>query len=958
MNPPYLELRRVSRPLGEPVAWVIPGQEPVRWLRELESWQTSLGNLRLHVLPTSFQDRTPAGVLVAGPSDMRPPAGSRALPYRRRGNRLYLPCHAELHPPVADDELESILLSGVHVFHPGSGLITFQDQDVLRVHDLLDVPPPSRGDWSMARPGLTASKRLVAVEADLIPDASRMLEEGGEDIGKRSLSDAEPMKKRGISRWMDLVRGRSGKRKPRKRESKPRKPARARTAPEAEGHSSRVGSALLAGGWLGAAGGSALIWLGGKGLSIAHGFLSSVLPAPRWITDRRHLALDRLLSLFDTDPDEALRYAPSLRENRGRGGGSPATDLTRQDVEFSVCALAGDGSRDIWSINEERYRRLVSAYHAAANREMRQGRYRRAAYIFAHLLDDLDAAASALRQGRHYRDAAALYRDFLGRPLEAARCLEKAGLLLEAAEIFESEKHFEAAGILFERIGQEDRARGAYLEAVRLEQRKGDTIAAARILETRLRDIDRARELLLGAWPHSRQAGECLQQGFRLLGSSGHHAAAGKLVGRLREQPLPASRRQELAEILEKVSRTYPDRRVSAQAADATRVLVGRMLPPADPDETKRLTETLARLVPEDRLLQRDTRRFRESKRPKPAARPPVVRRETLKPRRTFSLPAGVKWESAAVHGHFFAAVGRTNRTIVAVEGTRLGVISAVQWENEIWRYARDRLRICWTPERWAVAVVPSGLPIPERLFESDTEAPMRRSVGTPHWLPEGVLAMAAGEDCSLWLLVGVKKEFELRSYDGKGLPRYRVRIEAALGLDQVQSAGTRPDHPVESHEPLSRFPTPTLAAFEKDVFIGLQHVWLYRIHRGRQSPPLAFDWPIFGVVRTPRHIPRRIAVSLGLGLAVVWLDPDSEPAFWFRDMAAPHLTFLDNGRLVAVTKRVCRVLDTQDRRVSLREEFDYPFPGDPPLAVTTGRGSGGLTIFSRSGRVAVYCDG
>ena len=85
---------------------------------------------------------------------------------------------------------------------------------------------------------------------------------------------------------------------------------------------------------------------------------------------------------------------------------------------------------------------LRAKYMELAGREMRLGRYRRAAYIYAHLLGDLTNAAAALIAGKHWREAAVLYRDRLKRPEMAAKCLEQGGLWAEAIEFYEQLERF------------------------------------------------------------------------------------------------------------------------------------------------------------------------------------------------------------------------------------------------------------------------------------------------------------------------------------------------------------------------------------------------------------------------------------------------------------------------------------------------------------------------------------
>ena len=105
-------------------------------------------------------------------------------------------------------------------------------------------------------------------------------------------------------------------------------------------------------------------------------------------------------------------------------------------------------------------------YHELAGRELRLGRYRRAAYIYAELFGNIELAASALVTGHHWREAAVLYRNRLHRPDKAARCLEQGGLWTEAIALYEELAEHEKAGDLYRQLDQPDHARQAYRAAI------------------------------------------------------------------------------------------------------------------------------------------------------------------------------------------------------------------------------------------------------------------------------------------------------------------------------------------------------------------------------------------------------------------------------------------------------------------------------------------------------------
>ena len=61
---------------------------------------------------------------------------------------------------------------------PACGLIGFEPGDRRRVADLLEAPPERKAAWDLAKPGISFSRRLTAIEPDRTPSAESVLSEG------------------------------------------------------------------------------------------------------------------------------------------------------------------------------------------------------------------------------------------------------------------------------------------------------------------------------------------------------------------------------------------------------------------------------------------------------------------------------------------------------------------------------------------------------------------------------------------------------------------------------------------------------------------------------------------------------------------------------------------------------------------------------------------------------------
>jgi len=548
-----LALRPMAGAPADPLAWVIPGGDPRAWLSELCRWRVALHGLSLYVLPTASRNREPSGLFVPVSGSEPPRATHRAHPYRRLGATLFFPADTELWPPVLEDEIDRVLPGPLYLLHPALGLVGFDEADRLTVADLLEPPSARTASWSHAHPGLARAPRLRSVSLVDPVDPDEFLEAGRDEIGTE-LPDRLPR-----SSAKGPGAGRERRRRPRSVMGRMR------------GRLEGLTTQLLA---------------------------------------RRHRAIMRLLERLKTDPDDGLRYAIPLAGPTHRGVAPPSDSLVRRLVDFCLAGLAGGRPVDGWEVHEDYYARLRQRYTEAAEREMGLGRYRRAAYVYAHLLGDYRNAALALRTGRHFREAAALYQKYLHSPRNAAECLEEGGLLTEAIALYEGLEEHEKVGELYLRIDNPQAARAAFRREVDKRCARAELVSAARLLEQRLQEPDEGLELLAGAWPDHPQAESCLRERFQLLARLGRHESARRLIRTLRGATEQPSLVLALARRLAEESRQNPDQTTRAVAADSVRVLCGKRLSSADAGGASALVRALSSTRPEDRLLRRDGSRY------------------------------------------------------------------------------------------------------------------------------------------------------------------------------------------------------------------------------------------------------------------------------------------------------------------------------------------------------------
>jgi tetratricopeptide (TPR) repeat protein len=409
------------------------------------------------------------------------------------------------------------------------------------------------------------------------------------------------------------------------------------------------------------------------------------------LNEARFRELERLRKMLEKDPDEGLRHAIPLRDVGTRGRATPGWRLGTRDVNFSLSSLFGGGGRagDPWYVPPDMVARLTQRYREAANRELRLGRYRRAAYIFAELLGDFPSAATALEQGRHFREAALLYRDHLKNARKAAECLEHGGLLSEAIAIYDELGMHEKSGDLHTTLEQYEAAAASYRAQVVSYVSKHQLVPAAGLLETKLKAPEEALELLTEAWPWSDSAGECLRESFALLARLGRHAETSSRLGKLRGETPPAGKGPTLANVLSHVATTYPEESVRLLSADATRVVAAAVLPGVEGEAKRSVARAVARVAPEDRLLARDVERFLAQPPPRPALPPP--RRRVMRSAddpvvlRQFRLPDGVTWRVvvASPGNAGFLALGSVSNGVLLLRGTWEGITQSTYWKQD-----------------------------------------------------------------------------------------------------------------------------------------------------------------------------------------------------------------------------------------------------------------------------------
>jgi tetratricopeptide (TPR) repeat protein len=919
-----LRMRCAERPLRPAAAWLIPGGEPRIWLDEMLAWGVPLGNAAFYAIPRSANDLAPQGILVVLPPRGLPEQTEATCQSPRLAPRtthrsqayaalrthhaprdgvhhaerdeyeqvVYLPVDALIDPAASDAEVAEVAAEvGDCILHPSLGRIRLDADDRRSVVDLI-IPPVERpARWDLAEPGQRVNARLTAIVPAETFSVDELLDEGRDDIGSRppTLDDLPP----DPNEPSPGLIGKLGRGLQRKLAQMVKKlAAGGANDPPTTGAAQSAASKKAPS-------------KPGRFAQMANWARQKIAQLDDSLRKSRNRELHRLMNLLENDPDQGLRFALPCGSGRNRGVAPPSGSLHGRNVDFDIRQLGGGRPADPWQLPSDLYTQLRAKYAELAGREVRLGRYRRAAYIYAHLLGDFTNAAAALSAGRHWREAAALYRDRLQRPEMAARCLEQGGLWAEAIEFYEELEDFEKVGDLYAQLEQPKQAEEAWRRAVKMRLADHDHLAAARLLETRLKSPDEALETLAAAWPASAQAGPCLAEQFALLGRLGRHEAAERRVGEIRQEELNASVRMRVIDLLVENAAAYPHEPVRNAAADATRTIVARHLRQASGFELEQLLESIRRLAPADRLLERDTARYvgNLTKPPRATGAKNKVRAAPpnsveLKRLGEIRLPARVGWQAAVSCGDHFYAAGVGPHGVVLGRGLWNGAVA--------WRSQRIPGHMSGnSPPIILLACDPRGReplvlhacgqpPLAMITFAISEHVPREFQAGSPGWIPSGVVAAA---------------------YDLNGAKHVLSTVEDGLALTTLDSHNAPLGSRVFPYEPEEAFLTP-MCATGTAVYLGLGRR-LVRV--AGDTTPEVFEMP--GIVRslcgsTLFSVPRIVA-ALEQGAALLW--EEEQRVVPFADgLSRPVAAFTVSGWIVLASADELHVYKTDGKQIQL----------------------------------------
>ena len=583
---------------------------------------------------------------------------------------VWIPLAGELLPEPRAAEWDLLLADQkeILIWHPMFGLLGLDRSQRFGIESLIQIMPLPARRWSDATEGTALPERLIRVDGPAPPTLQQWLADTGKNIGKNSsellgLSPSQA-ERRGnladdfkmrflaalgksiskVSKWMA--------RAARNKNSPNDKPMNASAPAE---KSPTQGSAL-----------STMQWAH----QIREWAKNQMQQWSEALEARRNASVNRLLEMLATNPDDGLKYAiPMSDVDAMRGMGKAGSELVARDWRS-----ADSGGGDAWSVNADLRSRLLIQYRQLALRELKNGRFERAAFIYAHLMGDYSSAANALEQGKLYRSAAVIYRDRLGHQRKAAELFRLAGDFDETLILYKTMGMHLEAGDLYRELDQNEKAVEAYRCHVENCFSRSRWCDAADTLVGKLDATEEALVMLQRNWPFGHQGEVCFEKTISILSKADRHDEAMQQIDRLVKTPSVLDCGSWPAQFLANVVQTYHVPSVQNRAQQALYLYASQMLSSTNQgSQHAGVSAALRRATPEDSLLHRDTWRYgqkqNEETRDTQPATPLLKSVPRLEPILSIPLNSEPKWFGMIPTLRGPLCFGENNGTLIVQPG-------------------------------------------------------------------------------------------------------------------------------------------------------------------------------------------------------------------------------------------------------------------------------------------------
>ena len=854
------------------LAALVSGNTPQHWLREMDAWKVDLQTLKCYIMPESISANNGVGLFVVFNQQFIPAPSTIRNPYTRLADKLYVPVNAVLYPVIGTNELKTLLLWDVQVFHPVIGMVGFEHKDEVDLSSFITLPPPVPANWGFASPGVESPPLFTQISLEADVSSADPIAQMKDDIGCKLLEeipssnpDEKTVTRYGKATGNLLVK----------------------ISLYILLFLAMIGKVLF----------DIINTLFSINRSSNTGSGGALQKLENWVGKRlenlekqRDSEIKRLLNLFDKNTDEALQYAiPLANPYLNRGTAIPTGKLARRSLEFNLRNLGGGSRVDGWDIGAYNYE-LRKRYEQAANDAISVGNFKRAAYIYAHLLGNFPAAANVLQQGKFYREAAALYKDHVKNERMAAECLESGGLLSEAIPLYVNLHQLEKAGDLSRQLGREEKAIQFYRQTVN-EFKTGKAYQkAAELTLHKLNEREDALRILLEGWKDDNNPEACLTAYFEY-----HHDQ--DIVNEIKmvyANHVPRLRKTPFLNVLAHINRNNKNEKLSEASLDMAYTIINQQVEIGDTSGLSMLNA----FVPQDRLLHADATRFIQNR----IKLPPVNNNATY-----IQLRNDTQWFSAVTYHDQLLAIGLVKNDLHFMRANWDGKFNyqyLFKAEPPVWLLADPGL------SDQALILGPAVSSELEQKLEADLHFDRELWLRSIKWLPDGILGCCLNANNGISTL----------SFDIHGLLLNHYTLKGELLMT----------HPVQVDDdrvwPGQAAFNASALVFRKEHFYFAIGEVLIRITLTGEHELVALDAPIIKFVVSAQHAALKIAVLTENGcLMVTPLHKEMKitSAHFGFDAAGRDLKLMTDNRLVIAGEKRAMVYELSGGEPSLKGIID-----------------------------------
>lgn len=453
-------------------------------IKEIQLLQLAMNDITIYPVPGKTPDSI-GGYLIVSKNNFNGAAAGKHEMYQMVSPNLYIPERSALHPPLIAAEIKKLFSSSIHIIHPEFGLAELNEE--LSIAALL-VPPTIRS-YYVTRPqsAVFIPKQIKSFQIKPVsPD----------EILKNLEENVFPKKETRKDKPLNLLeKGKLGLYKllfTKKKNTTTDKPFTI----EKTGLGAKLFSAI------------------GSLLKNDNQLAENLQQDYEDLENRNQKEIDKLMDLFRTNPEEALKYAIPLDENGSNRGGTKQTfSLSKRWFDFSLLgnnANSGGGSVDLG----DHYHDLQKQYNATAQAFIDKKEYHQAAFIYMKLLKKHHMAAQTLETGNFYQEAATIYLKHLNNKHKAAECYEKGNMLKEAIDLYSELQENEKVGDLYVSINKRKDADIYFEKVVDNYKSKNQYVKASLIYKNKMNNELAGQSLLMEGWKNNKDASNCLNNYF------------------------------------------------------------------------------------------------------------------------------------------------------------------------------------------------------------------------------------------------------------------------------------------------------------------------------------------------------------------------------------------------------------------------------------------------------------